>query len=114
MDPETLAVARDRLRPVENIQEDQVQQEEPVYAEVHQEDPDAIEVVPEEPEVALEATPDVVSQAGTRAAAPLEIVLLPPQASPPGLDPPRAKAVPAPHRAGGEHRAGFRVHRGLS
>jgi hypothetical protein len=64
-------VARDRLRPVENNQEDQVEREEPVYAEVHQEDPDAIEVVPEEPEVALEATPDVVSQAGTGAAAPL-------------------------------------------
>ncbi len=56
-----------------------MQQEEPVYAEVHQEDPDSIEVVPEEPEVALEATPDVVSQAGTRAAAPLEIVLPPPK-----------------------------------
>jgi hypothetical protein len=72
-------VARDRLRLVENVQEDQVQQEEPVYAEVHQEDPDAIEVIPEEPEVALEATPDVVSQAGNRAAAPLEIVLPPPK-----------------------------------
>jgi hypothetical protein len=72
-------MARDCLRPVENNQEDQVQQEEPVYAEVHQEDPDAIEVVPEEPEVALEATPDVVSQAGTRAAGPLEIVLPPPK-----------------------------------
>ena len=72
-------MARDRLRPVENIQEDRVQQEEPVYAEVHQEDPDAIELVPEEPEVALEATPDVVSRAGARAAAPLEIVLLPPK-----------------------------------
>jgi hypothetical protein len=72
-------VARDRLRPVENSQENQVEQEEPVYAEVHQEDPDAIEVVSEEPEVALEGTPDVVSQAGTRAAAPLEIVLLPPK-----------------------------------
>ncbi len=71
-------MARDCLRPVESIQEDRVLQEEPVYAEVHQEDPDAIEVVPEEPEVALEATPDVVSQAGTRAAAPLEIVLPPP------------------------------------
>ena len=79
MDPETLAVAMDRLRPVENIQEDQVQQEEPIYAEVHQEDPDAIEVVSEEPEVALEATPDVVSRAGARAAAPLEIVLPPPK-----------------------------------
>ncbi len=52
-DPEILAVARDRLRPVENNQEDQVEQEEPLYAEVHHEDPDAIEVVPEEPEVAL-------------------------------------------------------------
>ena len=72
-------MARDRLRPVENTHEDQVQQEEPVYAEVHQEDPDAIEVVPEEPEVALEATPDVVSQAGIRAAAPLEMVLPPPK-----------------------------------
>jgi hypothetical protein len=72
-------MARDRLRPVENDQEDQVQQEEPVYAEVHQEDPDAIEVVPEEPEVALEATPNVMSQAGARAAAPLEIVLPPPK-----------------------------------
>ncbi len=79
MDPETLAVARDRLRPVESVQEDQVQQEEPVYAEVHQEDPDAIEVVSEEHEVALEATPDVVSRAGARAAAPLEIVLPPPK-----------------------------------
>jgi hypothetical protein len=72
-------MARNRLRPVENDQEDQVQQEEPIYAEVHQEDPDAIEVVPEEPEVALEATPDVVSQAGFRAAAPLEMVLPPPK-----------------------------------
>jgi hypothetical protein len=72
-------VARDRLRPVENRQEDQVEQEEPVYAEVHQEDPDAIEVVSEEPEEALEATPDAVSQAGTGAAAPLEIVLPPPK-----------------------------------
>ncbi len=72
-------MARDRRRPVENNQEDQVEQEEPVYAEVHQEDPDAIEVVPEEPEVALEATPDVVSQAGTGAAAPLGIVLPPPK-----------------------------------
>ncbi len=79
MDPETLAVARDRLRPVESVQEDQVQPEEHIYAEVHQEDPDAIEVVSEEPEVALEATPDVVSQAGDRAAAPLEIVLPPPK-----------------------------------
>ncbi len=69
-------MARDRLRPVENIQEDRVQQEEPVYAEVHQEDPDAIEIVSEEPEVALEATPDVMSQAGTRAAAPLKYVNL--------------------------------------
>ena len=76
MDPETLAVARDRLRPVEGVQEDQVQPEEHIYAEVHQEDPDAIEVVPEE---ALEATPDVVSQAGDRVAAPLEIVLPPPK-----------------------------------
>ena len=72
-------MARDCLRPVENIQEDQVQQEEPVYAEVHQEDPDAIEVVSKEPEVAPEATPDVVSQAGIRAAAPLEMVLPPPK-----------------------------------
>ena len=72
-------MARDRLRPVESDQEDQVQQEEPIYAEVHQEDPDTIEVVPEEPEVALEATLDVVSQAGTGAAAPLEIVLPPPK-----------------------------------
>ena len=79
MDPETLAVARGRLRPVESVQEDQVQPEEHIYAEVHQEDPDAIEVVSEEPEVALEATPDVVSQAGDRAAAPLEIVLPPPK-----------------------------------
>jgi hypothetical protein len=79
MDPETLAVARDRLRPVGSVQEDQVQPEEHIYAEVHQEDPDAIEVVSEEPEVALEATPDVVSQAGDRAAAPLEIVLPPPK-----------------------------------
>ena len=72
-------MARDRLRPVENIQENRVQQEEPVYAEVHQEDPDAIEVVSEEAEVALEATPYVVSQAGFRAAAPLEMVLPPPK-----------------------------------
>ena len=72
-------MARDRLRPVESDQEDQVQQEEPIYAEVHQEDPDAIEVVSEEAEVALEATPDVVSQAGFRAAAPLEMVLPPPK-----------------------------------
>jgi hypothetical protein len=72
-------VARDRLRPVENRQEDQVEQEEPVYAEVHQEDPDTIEVVYQEPVKALEATPDVVSQAGTGAAAPLEIVLPPPK-----------------------------------
>jgi hypothetical protein len=79
MDPEALAVARDRLRPVESVQEDQVQPEEHIYAEVHQEDPDAIEVFSEEPEVALEATPDVVSQAGDRVAAPLEIVLPPPK-----------------------------------
>jgi hypothetical protein len=37
-----------------------------------------------------------------------------PQASPPGLDQPRAKAIPAPHRARRKHRAGFRVHRGLN
>ncbi len=79
MDPETLAGAKDRLRPVESVQEDQVQPEEHIYAEVHQEDPDAIEVVSEEPEVALEATPNVASQAGDRAAAPLEIVLPPPK-----------------------------------
>ena len=79
MDPETLAVARERLRPVESVQEDQVRPEEHIYAEVHQEDPDAIEVVSEEPEVSLEATPDVVSQAGDRVAAPLEIVLPPPK-----------------------------------
>ena len=79
MDPEALAVARERLRLVESVQESQVQPEEHIYAEVHQEDPDAIEVVSEEPEVALEATPDVVSQAGVRAAAPLEIVLPPPK-----------------------------------
>ncbi len=72
-------MARDRLRPVGNDQEDQVQQEEPIYAEVHQEDPDAIDIVPKEPEVALEATPDLVSQAGVRAAAPLEMVLPPPK-----------------------------------
>ncbi len=64
---------------MESVHENRVQQEEPVYAEVHQEDPDAIGVVPEEPEVALEATPDVVSQAGGRAAASLEIVLPPPK-----------------------------------
>jgi hypothetical protein len=79
MDPEALAVARECLRPVESVQEDQVQPEEHIYAEVHQEDPDAVEIVPEEPEVALEATPDVVSQAGDRVAAPLEIVLPPPK-----------------------------------
>ncbi len=72
-------MVRDRLRPVETDQEDQVQQEEPVYAEVHQEDPDAIEVVSEEAEVALEATPDVVSQEGFRVVAPLEMVLPPPK-----------------------------------
>jgi hypothetical protein len=72
-------VAKDRLRPVESSQEDQVEQEEPLYAEVHHEDPDAIKVVPKEPEVALEATPEAVSQAGIRAAAPLEIVLPPPK-----------------------------------
>jgi hypothetical protein len=32
---------------VESSQEDQMEQEEPVYAEVHHEDPDAIEVVSE-------------------------------------------------------------------
>jgi hypothetical protein len=95
---------------VENIQENRVQQEEPVYAEVHQEDPDAIGVVPEEPEVTLEATPDVVSQAGGA----FGDCVAAPQASPPGLDPPRAKAIPAPHRARREHRARFCVHRGLS
>ncbi len=72
-------MARDRLRPVENDQENQVQQEEPIYAEVHREDPDAIDIVPAEPEVTLEATSDVVSQAGIRAAAPLEMVLPPPK-----------------------------------
>jgi hypothetical protein len=76
VDPEGLAEARDRLRPVEGGQEDP---EEPVYAEVHHEDPDAIHVVPEEPEVALEATPEAVSQAGSEAAAPVEIVLPPPK-----------------------------------
>ncbi len=79
MDPEALAVARDRLKPVERIPEDQVQPEEHIYAEVHQEDPDAIEDASGEPEVAQEATPDVVSQAGDRVAAPLEIVLPPPK-----------------------------------
>jgi hypothetical protein len=79
VDPEALAVARDRLKPVESGQEGQVVQEEPIYAEVHHEDPDTINVVPEEPEVALEATPEAVSQAGTGAAAPLEIVLWPPK-----------------------------------
>ena len=79
MDPEALAIARERLRPVESAHKNQVQPEEHIYAEVHQEDPDAIEVASEEPEVALEATPDVVSQAGGRAAAPLEIVLPPPK-----------------------------------
>ena len=80
MDPEALAVAKDRLKPVESVQENQVQPEEHIYAEVHQEDPDAIEVASEEPEVAAqEATPDVVSQAGDRVAAPLEIVLPPPK-----------------------------------
>jgi hypothetical protein len=72
MDPEALAVARDRLKPVESVQEDQVKPEEHIYAEVHQEDPD-------DTEVAQEATPDVVSQAGDRVAAPLEIVLPPPK-----------------------------------
>ncbi len=70
MDPEALAIARERLRPVESVHETQVQPEEHIYAEVHQEDPDAIEVASEEPEVAQEATPDVVSQAGGRVAAP--------------------------------------------
>ena len=76
MDPEALAIARERLRPVESVHENQVQPEEHIYAEVHQEDPDAIEVASEE---AQEATPDVVSQAGGRVAAPLEIVLPPPK-----------------------------------
>jgi hypothetical protein len=78
MDPEALALARERLRPVESVHENQVQPEEHIYAEVHQEDPD-IDVASEEPEVAQEATPDVVSQAGGRMAAPLEIVLPPPK-----------------------------------
>ena len=64
---------------MESVPENQVQPEEHIYAEVHQEDPDAIEVASEEPEVAQEATPDVVSQAGGRVAAPLEIVLPPPK-----------------------------------
>ncbi len=59
MDPDSLAEARGRLKPVEGGQED------PVYAEVHHEDPDAIRVVQEEPEAALEAA----SQAGSGAAA---------------------------------------------
>ena len=79
MDPEALAIARERLRPVESAHENQVQPEEHIYAEVHQEDPDAIEVASEEPEMAQEATPDVVPQAGDRVAAPLEIVLAPPK-----------------------------------
>jgi hypothetical protein len=79
MDPEALAIARKRLRPVESVHESQVQPEEHIYAEVHQEDPDAIVAASEEPEVAQEATPDVVSQAGGRTAAPLEIVLPPPK-----------------------------------
>jgi hypothetical protein len=79
MDPEALAIARERLRPVESVHENQVQPEEHIYTEVHQEDPDAIEVASEEPEVAQEATPDVVSQAGDRVAAPVEIVLPPPK-----------------------------------
>ncbi len=79
MDPEALAIARERLRPVESVHEDQVQPEEHIYAEVHQENPDAIEVASEEPEVAQEATPDVVSQVGDRVAAPVEIVLAPPK-----------------------------------
>ena len=79
MDPEALAIAKERLRPVESAHENQVQPEEHIYAEVHQDDPDAIEVASEEPEVAQEATPDVVSQAGGRVAAPLEIVLPPPK-----------------------------------
>jgi hypothetical protein len=54
-------------------------QEEHIYAEVHHEDPDAIHVVPGESEVALEATPEAVSQAGSGAAAPMEIVLLSPK-----------------------------------
>ncbi len=76
VDPESLAAARDRLRPVESGQEDQ---EEPIYAEVPHEDPDAIHIISEEPEVALEATPEAVSQAGSGAAAPMEIVLPPPK-----------------------------------
>ncbi len=79
MDPEALAIARERLRSVESAHENQVQPEEPIYAEVHQEDPDAIEVASEELEVAQETTPDVVSQAGGGGAAPLEIVLPPPK-----------------------------------
>jgi hypothetical protein len=46
MDPEALAIARERLRPMESVHEDQVQPEEHIYAEVHQEDPDAMEVAP--------------------------------------------------------------------
>ncbi len=78
-DPEVLAEARDRLKPVESGQEDRVDQEEHIYAEVHHEDPDAVHVVPYEPEVALEVTMEAVSQAGSRAAAPMEIVLPPPK-----------------------------------
>ena len=34
MDPEALAIARERLRPVESVHENQVQPEEHIYAEV--------------------------------------------------------------------------------
>jgi hypothetical protein len=78
VDPETLAVARGRLRSVESVQEDQVQPEEHIYAEVHQEDPDAIEVISEEPEVALEATPDVVPRRATERRRPWRSCCRPP------------------------------------
>ena len=114
MDPEALAIARERLRPVESVHENQVQPEEHIYAEVHQEDPDAIEVASEESEVAQEATPDVVSQAGGRGGGSLGNRVAAAQASPPGLDQPRTKGFPAPHRSRRKHRTGLRTNGGLS
>ncbi len=71
MDPGALAMARERLRPVESAHENQVQPEDHIYAEVQHEDPDAIEFASEETRESQEATPDVVSRAGGRVAAPL-------------------------------------------
>ncbi len=76
MDPDSLAEAQGRLKPVEGGQEDP---EEPVYAKVHHEDPDAIRVIQEEPEAALEAVLEAASQAGSGAVVPVEVLLPPPK-----------------------------------